>query len=155
VAAAQPDPAGQMSAVRSVLGEVGAADVPELPVLNKADLLDEVTHARLARLFPGVPLLSAVTGEGVDDLLAAIATRLPHPEVELTALVPYDRGDLVDRAHREGEILEVDHVAEGTTVRLRAPDALAHALAPYRQDVPEDTAAPVADAAPAPVDDIG
>ena len=100
VDAAQPDPGGQMAAVRSVLGEVGAADVPELLVLNKADLLDEVTRARLARLFPGVAMLSAATGEGVDDLLAAIATRLPHPEVDLTALVPYDRGDLVDRAHR-------------------------------------------------------
>jgi GTP-binding protein HflX len=134
VDAAQPDPGGQMAAVRSVLGEVGASDVPELLVLNKADLLDEVTRARLARLFPGVPMLSAVTGEGVDDLLAAIAARLPHPEVELTALVPYDRGDLVDRAHRESEILQVDHGPEGTRLRLRASAALAHALSPYRAD---------------------
>jgi GTPase len=111
--------------------------VPELLVLNKADLLDQFTRARPARLFPGVPLLSAATGEGVEDLLVAVAARLPHPEVELTALVPYDRGDLVDRAHREGEILEVDHLPEGTTVRLRAPAALAHALAPYRHNPPE------------------
>jgi GTP-binding protein HflX len=128
---AQPDPAGQMAAVRSVLGEVGAAEVPELLVLNKADLLDEVTRARLARLFPGVPMISAATGEGIDDLLAAIAGRLPHPEVELTAVVPYDRGDLVDRAHREGEILAVDHLPEGTRLHLRAPAALASALGPY------------------------
>ncbi|HEX5880545.1 MAG TPA: GTPase HflX, partial [Actinomycetota bacterium] len=106
--------------------------------LNKADLLDEVSRARLGRLFPAVPMISAATGEGVDDLLAAIATRLPHPEVELTALVPYDRGDLVDRAHREGELLGVDHGAEGTQLRLRAPAALAHALAPYRQGTAED-----------------
>ena len=85
-------------------------------------------------------MISAATGEGVDELLAAIATRLPHPEVELTALVPYDRGDLVDRAHREGELLEVAHDAEGTRLRLRAPAALAHALAPYRQDA-EDAVA--------------
>jgi GTP-binding protein HflX len=83
-------------------------------------------------------MMSAATGEGVDDLLAAIATRLPHPEVELTALVPYDRGDLVDRAHREGEILDVDHVAEGTRLHLRAPAALGHALAPY-DVLPPDT----------------
>jgi GTP-binding protein HflX len=120
-----------MAAVRSVLGEVGASDVPELLALNKVDLLDEVSRARLARLFPGVPMISAATGEGVDDLLDAIAARLPHPEVELTALVPYDRGDLVDRAHREGELLDVDHVAEGTRLHLRAPAALGHALAPY------------------------
>jgi hypothetical protein len=92
-------------------------------------------------------MLSAATGEGVDDLLAAIATRLPHPEVDLTALVPYDRGDLVDRAHREGEILEVDHVAEGTHLRLRAPEALTHALAPYRQPAPDDEDAQVGAAA--------
>jgi GTP-binding protein HflX len=138
VDAAQPDPGGQMAAVRSVLGEVGAADVPELLVLNKVDLLDEVSRARLARLFPGVPMLSAATGERVDELLAAIAARLPHPEVELTALVPYDRGDLVDRAHREGEILETDHLAEGTRVRLRAPAALAHALDDYRLGSPAE-----------------
>src|SRR5215208_213789 len=150
VDAPQPDPGGQMAAVRSVLGEVGASDVPELLVLNKVDLLDEVSQARLARLFPGIPMLSAATGEGVDDLLAAIATRLPHPEVELTALVPYDRGDLVDRAHREGEILDVDHVAEGTRLHLRAPAALGHALAPY--DVLPDTGdGPAREAADVPV----
>jgi GTPase len=132
VDAAQPDPGGQVAAVRAVLGEVGAADVPELLVLNKADVLDEVTRARLARLFPGTPMISAATGEGVEDLLAAIATRLPRPEVELAALIPYDRGDLVDRAHREGQILELDHLGDGTRVHLRAPSALANALDPYR-----------------------
>lgn len=76
-------------------------------------------------------MISAATGEGVDDLLSAIATRLPHPEVELTALVPYDRGDLVDRAHREGEILQIEHIPEGTRINLRAPASLSHALAPY------------------------
>jgi len=140
VDAAQSDPGGQMAAVRAVLGEVGASDVPELPVLNKADLLDEITGARLARQFPGVPMLSAATGEGLPELLAAIAARLPHPEVDLAVLVPYDRGDLLDRAHREAEILEVEHIGDGTRVHLRAPAALAHALDPYRVD---DQAQPV------------
>ncbi|HEV2917844.1 MAG TPA: GTPase, partial [Actinomycetota bacterium] len=142
VDAAQPDPAGQMAAVRSVLGEVGAADVPELLVLNKADVLDEVSRARLSRLFPGVPMISAATGEGIDDLLAAVAGRLPHPEVELTALVPYDRGDLVDRAHREGELLGIDHLPDGTRLHLRAPAALASALEPYRLPTSGPEAAP-------------
>jgi GTP-binding protein HflX len=58
----------------------------------------------------------------------------------MTALVPYDRGDLVDRAHREGEILETEHVPEGTRLHLRAPASLGHALAPYelRPDPTED-----------------
>ncbi len=111
--------------------------MPELLVLNKADLLDEVSRARLSRLLPGVPMISAAAGEGVDGLLSTIATRLPHPEVELTALVPYERGDLVDRAHREGEILDTDHVAEGTRLHLRASAALSNALTPYEVSTPE------------------
>src|SRR4029453_11220598 len=79
VDAAQPDPAGQMAAVRSVLGEVGAADVPELLALNKADLLDEVTRARLARLFPGVPMVSAATGEGTETPPARPPPEGPTP----------------------------------------------------------------------------
>src|SRR5919204_1509568 len=132
VDAAQPDPDGQIAAVRAVLQEVGAAEVPELLVLNKADLLDQMSRARLARQLPGAVVISAATGEGVDGLLSTIATRLPRPPVDLDVLLPYDRGDLVDRAHREGEVLTVDHLAEGTRVRLRAPSHLAHALAPYR-----------------------
>ena len=135
VDAAQPDPAGQVAAVRAVLGEVGAADVPELLALNKVDRLDEVSRARLARQLPGAQVISAGSGEGIDQLLATIATRLPHPPVELAVLLPYDRGDLVDRAHREGEVLAVEHTANGTRVRLRAPAGLAHALGPYRLEV--------------------
>jgi GTPase len=132
VDAAQPDPDGQVTAVRAVLQEVGAAEVPELLVLNKADLLDQMSRARLARQLPGAVIISAATGEGVEELLSTIASRLPRPPVELDVLLPYDRGDLVDRAHREGEVLAVEHVAEGTRVRLRVPSTLAHALAPYR-----------------------
>jgi len=131
VDASRPDPAAQVAAVRAVLGEVGAAEVPELLVLNKADLVDEVARARLTRQFPGVPLMSAATGEGVDELLAEIAARLPHPEVLLEVLLPFERGDLVDRAHRECEVLVVEHLPEGTRLTLRAPPALAAALEPY------------------------
>jgi GTP-binding protein HflX len=131
VDAAQPDPAGQVDAVRKVLAEVGAADVPELLVLNKADLVDDLSAARLARQFPGAPLISAATGEGVDELLTEIAARLPHPDVYLTVMLPFQRGDLLDRSYREGEVLEVEHQAEGTRVVVRAPAALAHALEPF------------------------
>ena len=131
VDASQPDPAAQVRSVRAVLQEVGAAAVPELLALNKADLLDEVRRARLTRQFPGAPLLSAITGEGVDRLLAEIAARLPRPQARVVALVPFDRGDLVDRAYREGEVLSVEHLPAGTRLEVRATGPLAHALAPY------------------------
>jgi GTPase len=131
VDAAQPDPLGQIEAVRKVLTEVGAAEVPELLVLNKADLVDDLTRARIQRQFPEVPLISAATGEGVDELLVEIAARLPHPDAYLTAVLPFKRGDLLDRAYREGEVQEVAHQADGTRLVVRAPAALAHALRPF------------------------
>jgi GTPase len=131
VDAAHQDPASQVEAVRKVLAEVGAGDVPELLVLNKADLVDDLSRARLMRQFPGAPLISAVTGEGVEELLAGVAGRLPHPDVYLTVLLPFQRGDLLDRAYREGEVLEADHRPEGTRLVVRAPAALAHALDPF------------------------
>jgi GTP-binding protein HflX len=146
---AQPDPAAQVRAVRAVLQEVGAGDVPELLVLNKADLLDEVSRARLARLLPGAPLLSAATGEGVEALLATVADRLPHPPVHLRVLLPYARGDLLDRAHREGEVLAVEHAPDGTRLTMRAPAALAAALRPYELDGRAEAREPAAARPPA------
>jgi len=131
VDASQPDPAGQIEAVRAVLAEVGAADVPELLVLNKIDMVDDLSRARLARQFPGAPQISAVTGEEVDRLLLDVSARLPHPEVCLSALLPFERGDLLDRAYREGEVLEIEHLGEGTRLTVRAPAALAHVLGPF------------------------
>jgi GTP-binding protein HflX len=130
---AQPDPAAQVEAVRKVLTEVGAAGVPELLVLNKADLVDDLSRARLMRQFPGAPLISAATGEGIDELLVEVAARLPHPDVYLTVVLPFQRGDLLDRAYREGEVLEVGHQADGTRLVVRAPAALAHALGPFAE----------------------
>ena len=131
VDASTPDPGKEIRAVQEVLHEVGAGRVPQLLVLNKVDLLDAMARERLARRYPDALQLSAATGEGVPALLAAIAARLPHPEVRLTALVPYTRGNLVERAYREGEVLAIEHLPEGTRLTVRAPAALAHALAPH------------------------
>jgi len=131
---ASQDPAPQVEAVRAVLGEVGAGSVPELLVLNKIDLVDELARTRLARRFPGAPQVSAATGEGITGLLALVAECLPHPPVALTALIPFTRGELVDRAYRDGEVLAAEHGADGTRLALRAPRALADALAEFRVD---------------------
>jgi GTP-binding protein HflX len=133
VDAAQPDPVAQVEAVRKVLAEVGAGEVPELLVLNKADLVDDLSRARLMRQFPGAPLVSATTGEGIDELLVEVTARLPHPDVCVTAVLPFQRGDLLDRAYREGEVLEVEHRPEGTRIVVRAPAALAHVLDPFAE----------------------
>jgi GTP-binding protein HflX len=126
-----PDPEGQLTAVREVLAEIGAHDVPELVAINKADTADPLVIARLKAREPHSVVVSAKTGEGVADLLAAIETDLPRPDIEVTALVPYERGDLVSRVHDLGDVIEVEHTGEGTRIHARVGEALAGELAPY------------------------
>ncbi len=135
-----PEPEEQMSAVREVLGEIGAGDLPELIVINKADIADPLDLARLRRMEPDAIVVSAHTGEGVAELLAAIDARLPHPEVEVIAMVPYDRGDLVALVHERGEVISAEHVAEGTRLRARVRPDLAARLEQYAD--PGGTARP-------------
>jgi GTPase len=126
-----PDPEGQLRAVRDVLAEIGADDVPELVVVNKTDIADPLVVARLLRLERGSVALSARTGTGITQLRAAIESRLPRPPVEMEALVPYDRGELVSRMHRTGEVISVEHEPGGTRVRARVSEGLAAALEPF------------------------
>lgn len=129
-----PDPQGQIAAVRQVLAEIGAADRPEQLVINKADRADPDVLAVLKSHYPDAVVVSARTGQGLDRLRAVIEERLPTPHVEITALVPWDRGDLVDRIHREGEMLLLEHSGEGTLVRARVHPDLAAKLAAYARD---------------------
>jgi GTP-binding protein HflX len=126
-----PDPDAQVRAVREVLAEVGAEQVAELMVINKIDAADEETLLCLKRDRPQAVFVSARTGAGVDDLRAAVEARLPRPAVEVVAVVPYERGDLVAQLHQRGEVLSVDHEVAGTRVTARVDAGLAAALAPY------------------------
>ncbi|MGJ7440393.1 GTPase HflX [Aquipuribacter sp. MA13-6] len=123
-----PDPEGQLSAVREVMAEVGAHTVPEVVALNKADVADPEVVDRLLRRERNAVAVSARTGEGLEDLLARVAQDLPHPEVEVDLVVPFARGDLISRTHDDGEVLDVEHVAEGTRIHARVDQALAAAL---------------------------
>jgi GTPase len=126
-----PDPEGQISAVREVFAEIGADRVPELVVINKADLADPMVIARLRQREPHSVVVSARTGEGIADALAVVEAELPRPDVEFSALLPYERGDLINRLHQHGEISSMEHTADGTLVSGRANEDLAGELAAY------------------------
>jgi GTP-binding protein HflX len=76
--------------------------------------------------------VSARSGLGIDELRTAIEQRLPRPAVELQVLLPYDRGDLVARIHRKGQVLSTRHTDEGTELRVRVSEQLAAELAPFQ-----------------------
>ncbi len=122
-------PEDQIAAVREVLAEIEAADIPELIVVNKSDLADPEVLARLLRREPHSIVVSARTGHGIDELLEAIERDLPTGLVEVIVHVPYSRGDLISRAHRTGEVVSEEHDESGTLLRAKVPGALAAEMA--------------------------
>ncbi|WP_028708316.1 GTPase HflX [Propionicicella superfundia] len=126
-----PDPLGQVTAVRQVLSDIGAGTTPELLVVNKIDTASDESLTILRGHFPDSVPVSCRTGEGLDELRRAIDARLPRPLVEIDALVPYERGDLINRIHQSGELLTQDHGATGTRLTARVHPDLAADLEPY------------------------
>ena len=122
VDASAPDPAGNIRAVRDVLAEIGADGVPELLAFNKSDLAPG-SAKRLADVWEGSVALSAVTGEGVDDLLRAIGSRLRALMTVVEMVIPFDRGDVLAAAHRAGEVLRESAGETGMHIRGRFDDA--------------------------------
>lgn len=125
------DPLGQIRTVHEVIAEVEASAIPELIVFNKADLLSEEDQVRLRGLVPGSLLVSARSGLGFVELEEAIANLLPKPDVEFRGVVPYNRGDLVSRAHLSGKVLEVEYVEQGTRLHAYVKADLAAELAEF------------------------
>jgi GTP-binding protein HflX len=145
-----PDPEAQIAAVREVLAEIGAGDVPELMVINKSDAADPIVVDGLRHREKNCVLVSARTGAGLDDLRDALEEALPRRDREVQALVPYSRGDLIARAHAEGEVLHADHGADGTELQARVPPALAAELAQFSTEPLPDLDDNQDDPAPAP-----
>lgn len=126
-----PDPEGQIAAVREVFADIDATGVPEIIVVNKADAADPMVIARIQQREPHCVVVSAKTGEGIPEAIALVEGELPRPSVEFDALVPYARGDLVNKIHQQGEIGMLEHTADGTRVTGRASEALAGELAEF------------------------
>jgi GTP-binding protein HflX len=126
-----PDPEGQLSAVRKVLADIDAQNIPELVVINKADAADPYVINRLKLHEKNSIAISALTGEGIDDLVAMIEAQLPHPQLDIKATIPYDRGDLIARAYREGNVLSRTDTEVGTVIVAKVPQPLANVLEEY------------------------
>ncbi|HJQ01541.1 MAG TPA: GTPase HflX [Jatrophihabitans sp.] len=131
VDASDEDPEAQIRAVREVLADLDALDVPEQIVFNKVDAADPETELRLRTLVPTALFVSAHTGVGLSALTATIEARLPRPDRSVHALIPYTRGDLVARIHSDGEVLSEDHTGDGTLISARVGSELAAALTEF------------------------
>ena len=130
---AHPDPEGQLAAVREVFADIDAARVPEVVVVNKSDLADPLVLSRLQRREKHVVLVSALTGEGLPQLLDVLERDVPHPSTLVSVVLPYVQGSLVSRIHSEGEVLTERHEEDGTHLQARVGPGLAAELASYQR----------------------
>ena len=119
------DPFGQISAVREVLNEIGAGDIPELIAINKSDIADPLDITSIQGSFPDSIVISAATSAGLEDLLNRIDGALPQNLISINVTIPYSRGDLISRIHESGEHISICHVEAGSDVSALVPPALA------------------------------
>lgn len=125
---AADDPHAQIAAVREVLAEIGADQVPELLVVNKVDLGPDA--CTLALELGALPI-SATTGEGIALLLEVLGDRLRVDSLAVTVEIPVDRGDLLAKLHREGEVLASELVEETIVIRVVLDAASRGIFAPF------------------------
>ena len=111
-------PENQISAVREVLAEIGADQVPEFIVFNKADLLED-GGALLVAEVPGSVAVSALERKGLEMFLRTLADRMRALSKVTELVVPYDRGDIIAAVHREGEVVSTEDAGEGMRIRAR------------------------------------
>jgi len=119
--ASSPERERQIAAVRRVLEEVGAGEVPRIDVYNKIDAITPDERRRLRDADPGCALISAATGEGVDELLQMVASRLALDTRRITITFDgtrdFDRQQ-ISRMYRVGRV--ISHVATNGKVVIEA-----------------------------------
>lgn len=116
-----------------VLEELGAGDKPVITVLNKTDALnDPVKLAGLEVSFPNTVSVSALTGEGMDELLMRCSQMLADRVSTHTYRIPQTRGDLSGLLHRDAKVLETEYDGNDVIMKAVVPASIAGKLADYQ-----------------------
>jgi GTP-binding protein HflX len=120
-----------MRAVEDVLHEIGADDAPRVLVLGKADLIGDEHRAELRNRHPGSVLVSALTGEGLDDLTARIEDEFARTLRTVELMIPYDEGGRLAELHHLAGDLEREETPQGVRVLARLPVTVAERYEPF------------------------
>jgi GTP-binding protein HflX len=122
----------QIAAVDSVLREIGATELPIELVVNKIDAVDALGRRRLANRYPDALQISALTGEGLEELRARIAERFGDRFERVRLLLPYEEGGRLNELYALGApIDEREDTAEGVLIVARLPGRELRRFAPY------------------------
>jgi GTP-binding protein HflX len=127
-----PNAQEQARAVHFTLEEIHADHIPVLVALNKIDKLNDSGQAREALSgFPNAVAISALTGEGISDLLKATGELLFENFVDITVRLPYEEGSLIALYHEQGQVERVEHGRGGVVIQGRIPGRLLARYRPY------------------------
>jgi len=128
----------QVKSVQETLIEIGAGDIPIITAFNKIDKLKD-PHGAIGALdeFANTFPISALTGQGLDELLAGIEKELFEAYLELDVCIPYDEGQLLSLFHEKGQVQEVTNSEEGTRIKGLIPRRLIFHFEPYFVKQPE------------------
>jgi GTPase len=127
--------AGQLASVRAVLDEIEAEEMPQLLVLNKIDVVDPLGRRRLSNRYPDAVLVSARTGEGLEQLKQRVAGFFADRFVDMRLLMPHDRGAALSELYETGApIIAREDAADGVLVTARLPQRLVSRFERYRAD---------------------
>ena len=129
----------QLRAVEDVLEQIDALEIPRLVVLNKIDRLDPLSRRRLRNAHPEAALVSAVTGEGLEELEERIATFFAGRFVPVELLVPHSEGAVLSALYALGQPLEREDTDDGVSVRAHLPAAEARRYDSFRVEDPSPT----------------
>ena len=125
----------QLASVSAVLDEIEAEELPQLLVLNKIDVVDPLTRRRLGNRHPQAVLVSARTGEGLDELKQRVAEFFSDRYVDMRLLLPHDRGAALSALYETGApITAREDAADGVLVTARLPQRLVSRFESFRAD---------------------
>jgi GTP-binding protein HflX len=124
--------AEQITAVNAVLAEIGADRLPIELVVNKIDAVDALHRRRLSNRYPDALLVSAVTGEGLDELRARVADRFAERFEPVRLLLPYGEGGKLAELYALGAPIEQrEDTSDGVLLVARLPRREIRRFAPY------------------------
>ena len=122
----------QVKSVQETLVDIGVGDILIITAFNKVDKLKDPESAIGAlEEFSNTYPISALTGQGLDDLLTAIEEELFESYLEVEVQIPYEQGQLISLFHEKGHVHVVDNTEQGTRVKGLIPRRIVFHYEPY------------------------
>ncbi len=112
--ASEPDLAARIQTTQDLLNDLGCAEIPQIHVMNKADLLEDFPKQN----DPETIWISAKHGDGIPDLLKAISHMLPQTSRRMKLCIPYTEGSFLQKIREEGKIFSEEYTEQGTVIDI-------------------------------------